>query len=55
MRAAVSEMEHYREFEYLVMNDDFAAALEDLKAIVRGDPAGRRRPGVDMARLLGDG
>ena len=55
MRAAVSEMEHYREFDYLVVNDDFAAALEDLKAIVRGNPAARRRPGVDMARLLGDG
>jgi guanylate kinase len=54
MRAAVSEMKHYREFDYLVVNDDFAAALEDLKAIVRGDSAGPRRPAVDMARLLGD-
>lgn len=55
MRAAVSEIKHYREFDYLVVNDDFAAALEDLKAIVRGDSAGPRRPAVDMARLLGDG
>ena len=55
MRAAVSEMEHYGEFDYLVVNDDFTAALEDLKAIVRGDPAGQRRPAVDMTRLLGDG
>lgn len=55
MQAAVSEMQHYREFDYLVVNDDFAAALEDLKAIVRGDSAGPRRPAVDMAELLGDG
>lgn len=55
MRAAVSEMKHYREFDYLVVNDDFVAALEDLKAIVQGDPAGPRRPAVDMAKLLGDG
>ncbi len=54
MQTAVSEMKHYREFDYLVVNDDFAAALEDLKAIVRGDSAGPRRPAVDIARLLGD-
>ncbi|MDX1487299.1 MAG: guanylate kinase [Acidiferrobacterales bacterium] len=54
MQAAVSEMKHYREFDYLVVNDNFAAALDDLKAIVRGDPAGPRRPAVDMGRLLVD-
>jgi guanylate kinase len=54
LRAAVSEMRHYREFDYLVVNDDFTAALEDLKAIVRGDSAGPRRPALDMAKLLGD-
>ena len=54
MRAAVSEMEHYREFDYLVVNDDFAAALEDLKAIVRGDPAGLRPTTLDIGKLLGN-
>ncbi|WP_437880058.1 guanylate kinase [Pseudomonas sp. LRF_L74] len=33
MREAVSEMSHYVEYDYLVINDDFAHALDDLKAI----------------------
>ncbi|WP_137886487.1 guanylate kinase [Pseudomonas sp. 2FE] len=35
MREAVSEMSHYVEYDYLVINDDFATALDDLKAIFR--------------------
>lgn len=34
MRAAVAEMRHYAEFDYLVVNDDFERALSALKAIV---------------------
>ncbi|MCY1182878.1 Guanylate kinase [compost metagenome] len=37
MREAVSEMSHYAEYDYLVINDDFATALEDLKAIFRAN------------------
>lgn len=37
MREAVSEMSHYAEYDYLVINDDFAVALEDLKAIFRAN------------------
>ncbi len=36
LRDAVAEMSHYREFDYLVVNDDFEAAVEDLRSIVRG-------------------
>jgi len=51
MREAVSEMSHYKEFDHLVVNDDFNAALADLKAIIRGD--GSPRPvQVDMDTLL---
>ncbi len=35
MQEAVSEMSHYVEYDHLVINDDFAHALEDLKAIFR--------------------
>lgn len=35
MREAVSEMSHYVEYDYLIINDDFASALEDLKSIFR--------------------
>jgi len=31
---AVEEMNHYVEFDYLVVNDDFTQALDDLQAIV---------------------
>lgn len=33
MRQAVSEMSHYVEFDYLIINDDFNQALAELKAI----------------------
>jgi len=34
MHEAVSEMSHYAEFEYLVINDDFEQAREELAAII---------------------
>ena len=34
MRDAENEMSHYAEFDYLVINDDFETALEELKAII---------------------
>ena len=37
MREAVSEMSHYSEFEYLVVNDDFEEARENLAAIILGE------------------
>lgn len=51
MREAVSEMSHYREFDHVVVNDDFNAALKDLQAIIRGD--GNPRPvQIDIQALL---
>ena len=35
MRDAISEMSHYAEYDYLVINDEFEQALEDLVAILR--------------------
>jgi guanylate kinase len=37
---AVADMSHYGEFDYVVVNDDFDRAVEDLVRIVRGDGAG---------------
>lgn len=34
MRDAVAEMSHFREFDYLVINDEFDQALQELRAIV---------------------
>ncbi|HSG12112.1 MAG TPA: guanylate kinase [Gammaproteobacteria bacterium] len=36
MRDAVSEMSHYSEYDYLVINDDFQQAVDDLVAIFSG-------------------
>ncbi len=35
MQEAVSEMSHYVEYDYLVINDQFSQALDDLRAILR--------------------
>lgn len=35
MQAAAAEMSHCGEYEYVVVNDDFAQAVEDLRAIVQ--------------------
>jgi guanylate kinase len=35
MTEACTEMSHYNEYDYLIVNDDFDGALMDLKAIIR--------------------
>jgi len=47
MRDAVAEMSHFDEFDYLVINDDFDNALEDLRSIVRSQ---RLRRGAQVER-----
>ncbi|MGL5008128.1 MAG: guanylate kinase [Plesiomonas sp.] len=37
MAKAVSEMSHYNEYDYLIVNDDFDQALVDLKNIIRAE------------------
>lgn len=56
MRDAVSEMSHYVEYDYIVINDDFGHALDDLKAIFRANqlrqgPQQQRHAGL-LAELL---
>jgi guanylate kinase len=52
MHEAISEMSHYSEFDHLVVNDDFAAALADLQAILRGSPGEARPVRIDIKQLL---
>jgi guanylate kinase len=56
MRDAVSEMTHYEEYDYLVINDVFQQALEELAAILLSHhlrmPAQRRRHTALLAALL---
>ena len=37
LEAACSDMSHYDEYQYVVINDDFEIALQDLKSIIRAE------------------
>jgi len=37
MSAAIDELSHYSDFDYLVVNDQFDTALADLNAVIQGD------------------
>lgn len=52
MGDAVAEMSHWEEFDFLVINDDFEAALADLRSIVRSGRLDRARQGVRHRRLI---
>ena len=49
MQAAVAEMSHYVEFDYLVVNDDFDMALNDLNSLIQSQ---RLKTGRASAGLL---
>ncbi|WP_340618354.1 guanylate kinase [Xenorhabdus entomophaga] len=37
MAQAVAEMEHYNEYDYVIINDDFNTALADLQSVIRSE------------------
>jgi len=51
---AAGDMSHYREFDYVVVNDDFARALEDLQRIVAGEAQGLRSDRPQLAALAAE-
>jgi guanylate kinase len=57
LRDAASDMTHWREFDHVVVNDDFGQALAGLRDIVagRGEATRRDRPGLQQltAELTG--
>ena len=52
MADAIAEMSHWEEFDFLVINDDFEAALADLRSIVRSGRLARGRQGTRHRRLI---
>lgn len=54
MRKAVSEMSHYVDYDYLVINDVFAHALDDLKAIFRTNQLQQKRQQQRYGKLLAE-
>ena len=52
MRDASMEMEHYTEYDYILVNDEFDTALTDLRSIVISQRLGLPRQKVQLAELL---
>jgi guanylate kinase len=51
---AAGDMAHYREFDYVVVNDDFARAVQDLQRIAAGGAADLRSDRPQLAPLLAE-
>jgi len=49
---AAADMSHYREFDYLVVNDDFDRAVADLQRIVAGDAQDLRSDRPELQPLI---
>jgi len=54
MSEAVSEMSHYNEFDYLVVNDVFEVALDDLKAIFSAERLKAKRQSQAHSQMISD-
>ena len=54
MRDAESEMSHYHEFDYVVVNDQFDVALAELQAIVTSQRLHIHRQGPGLAQLVSE-
>lgn len=52
MKAAVTEMSHYAEFDFLVVNDDFNQALFELKSIVTAGCLKTDRQQLKLGKLI---
>lgn len=52
MRTAVDEMQHYHEYDFLVVNDDFKGALNELSAIVKSKRLTLERGKITHAKLI---
>jgi guanylate kinase len=51
---ATADMSHYREFDYVIVNDDFAQALSDLRRIVAGHAQDLTSARPELAALLAE-
>lgn len=52
MKDAVTEMRHHDEFDYLIVNDDFARALSELKNIIIANRLGKKRQADNLRELI---
>ncbi|WGE34242.1 guanylate kinase [Actinobacillus genomosp. 1] len=52
MAEAVSEMSHYNEFDYVIVNDDFQTALSELKSILTSERLKQSAQAVRHQKLI---
>lgn len=52
LRDSLADLSHWNEFDYIVVNDDFERATEDLEAIVDGKGENLRRDRAELRTLL---
>jgi len=52
LRDSLADLSHWSEFDYIVVNDDFERATEDLQAIVSGQGEHLRRDRAQLRELL---
>lgn len=52
MSEARSEISHYREYDYVIINDDFDAALVDFKAILRAERLKQDKQAAKYSSML---
>jgi guanylate kinase len=54
MNAAREEMSHYKEFDYIVINDDFEQALAEIKSIINATNLGSCRQSAFYGDFVGE-
>lgn len=52
MNEAQSEISHYAEYHYLIVNDDFDVALMDLKAIIRAERVQQSKQAAKYSSMI---
>jgi guanylate kinase len=52
LRDSLADLSHWSEFDYIVVNDDFDRATEDLQAVVSGQGEHLRRDRPELRELL---
>ena len=52
LRDALSDMSHWREFDYVIFNDELDTAVADLEAVFRGEGDASRTSGAALAERV---
>ncbi|HEY9183310.1 MAG TPA: guanylate kinase, partial [Gammaproteobacteria bacterium] len=54
LRDALADMTHWTEFDHVIVNDDFASALERLAAVINGTDGGATRTDLPAVRAVAE-